>query len=113
MSVPAGDRPPARAPAAALSPSQASPSASASAAAPPPAVARPQSAVPAALRRYLSLADFETVARRKLPKMLYGFVSGGVETDAALRDNRRAFDEYAFVPRVLNDGVGRDLTTTA
>ena len=82
------------------------------AAAPPPTVARPQSAVPRALRRYLSLADFEVVARRRLPRMLYGFVSGGVETDAALRDNRRAFDEYAFVPRVLNDVSGRDQTTT-
>src|SRR6185312_7709160 len=79
---------------------------------PPPTVSRPQSAVPRALRRYLSLADFERAARRKLPRMLEGFVSGGVETDAALRDNRRAFDEYAFVPRVLNDVSGRDQTTT-
>ena len=85
--------------------------------APPPCAAadraaRPQSAVPRALQRYLSLDDFETVARRRLPRMLYGFVSGGVETDAALRDNRRAFDEYAFVPRVLNDVAGREQTTT-
>ena len=109
MSVAADDRSTAKAPAAAPSPASA---AAPTAAAPPPAVARPQSAVPPALRRYLSLADFEVVARRKLPKMLYGFVSGGVETDAALRDNRRAFDDYAFVPRVLNDVSGRDLTTT-
>src|SRR5262245_1733653 len=61
---------------------------------PPPTVARPQSAVPRAMRRYLSLADFERVARRRLPRTLEGFVSGGVETDAGLRDNRRAFDEY-------------------
>src|SRR5438132_8061456 len=79
---------------------------------PPPTVARPQSAVAPAMRRYLSLADFETTARRRLPKMLYGFVAGGVETDAALRDNRRAFDEYGFVPRVLNDVSGRQQTTT-
>jgi L-lactate dehydrogenase (cytochrome) len=79
---------------------------------PPPTVARPQSAVPHAMRRYLSLADFERVARRRLPRMLEGFVSGGVETDAGLRDNRRAFDEYGFVPRVLNDVSGRDQTTT-
>src|SRR6185312_9373242 len=79
---------------------------------PPPTVSRPQSAVPRALRRYLSLADFERAARRKLPRMLEGFVSGGAETDAALRDNRKAFDEYGFVPRVLNDVSGRDQTTT-
>ncbi len=29
-----------------------------------------------------------------------------------LRDNRRAFDEYGFVPRVLNDVSGREQTTT-
>jgi L-lactate dehydrogenase (cytochrome) len=44
--------------------------------------------------------------------MLYGFIAGGVETDAALRDNRRAFDEHGFVPRVLNDVSGRNQTTT-
>src|SRR5215813_13991462 len=31
---------------------------------------------------------------------------------AALRDNRRAFDEYGFVPRVLNDVSGREQTAT-
>ena len=51
-------------------------------------------------------------ARRRLPKFLYGYISGGTETDAALRDNRRAFEEYGFVPRVLNDVSGRDQTTT-
>jgi len=75
-------------------------------------VARPQTAVPRVMQRYLSLDDFETTARRRLPRMLYGFVSGGVETDAALRDNRRAFDEYGFVPRVLNDVSGREQTAT-
>jgi L-lactate dehydrogenase (cytochrome) len=79
---------------------------------PPPAtVERAQSAVPRALWRYLSLDDFEATARRRLPKMLYGYISGAVETDAALRDNRRAFEEYGFVPRVLNDVSSREQTT--
>jgi len=86
--------------------------ASTSAGVPVPTVARPQTAVPRVMQRYLALDDFETTARRRLPRMLYGFVSGGVETDAALRDNRRAFDEYGFVPRVLNDVSGREQTTT-
>src|SRR6202166_5446641 len=80
---------------------------------PPPAtVQRAESAVPRSLRRYLSLDDFEATARRRLPKFLYGYISGAAETDAALRDNRRAFDDYGFVPRVLNDVSGRDQTTT-
>jgi L-lactate dehydrogenase (cytochrome) len=85
---------------------------SASAGRPLPTAQRTQSAAPRRMRRYLSLADFEPVARRRLPRMIYGFIAGAVETDAALRDNRRAFDEYGFVPRVLNDVSGRDQTTT-
>jgi L-lactate dehydrogenase (cytochrome) len=58
--------------------------------APPTVVKRAASVVPGALRRYLSLDDFETTARRLLPKFLYGYIAGGAETDAALADNRRA-----------------------
>jgi len=81
--------------------------------APPPAtVTRAQSAVPRALKRYLALDDFEPAARRRIPKFLYGYISGGAETDASVRDNRKSFDEYGFVPRVLNDVSGRNQTTT-
>src|SRR5258708_444887 len=78
---------------------------------PPTVVKRATSAVPPALRRYLSLDDFEATARRRLPKFLYGYIAGGAETDAAVRDNRRAFDEYGFVPRVLTDVSGREQPT--
>src|SRR6202051_3145607 len=79
---------------------------------PPPAtVQRAESGVPRALGRYLSLDDFEATARRRLPKFLYGYISGGSETDAAVADNRRAFAEYGFVPRVLNDVSGREQST--
>ena len=81
-------------------------------AAPPATVTRAESAVPRALQKYLTLDDFEATARRRIPKFLYGYISGGAETDAAVRDNRKAFDEYGFVPRVLNDVSGRDQTTT-
>jgi L-lactate dehydrogenase (cytochrome) len=80
--------------------------------APSPTMTRPQSVVPRKLRRYLCLDDFEATARRILPKFLYGYISGGAETDAAVRDNRRAFEEYGFVPRVLNDVSLRNQTTT-
>src|SRR5215813_3199613 len=73
---------------------------------------RPVSAVPRHLRRYLCLDDFEPTARRIMPKFLYGYVSGGAENDAGLRDNRKALEEYGFVPRVLNDVSSRNQTTT-
>jgi hypothetical protein len=44
---------------------------------PPPTVKRSAKPVPRALRRYLSLDDFEATARRRLPKLLYGYISGG------------------------------------
>ncbi len=34
------------------------------------------------LRDFLSLDDFEPVARGFLPRPLFGYISGGVETDA-------------------------------
>jgi L-lactate dehydrogenase (cytochrome) len=80
--------------------------------APSPTMTRPQSAVPRGLRRYLCLYDFEATAQKRLPKFLYGYVSGGAENDAAVRDNRRALEEYGFVPRVLNDVSSRNQTTT-
>ena len=79
---------------------------------PSPTMTRPVSTVPPALRRYLCLDDFEPTARRRLPKFLYGYVSGGAESDAAVRDNRNALDEYGFVPRVLNDVSSRNQATT-
>ena len=57
------------------------------------------------LRRILKLDDFELAARRHLPRPLYSYVSGGVEDFVTLRENRAAFAEWGFVPRVLV-GVG-------
>lgn len=62
--------------------------------------------------RFLSLEDFESVARRRLPGMLYGFIAGGVETDASVRANAQSFQTYAFVPRVLTDVSTRSHRTT-
>lgn len=80
---------------------------------PPPAIVeRPQNEVPRKLRHYLSLEDFEPAAKRLLPRMLYGYISGGAETDASVRDNKQAYQDYGLVPRVLMDVSGRDTSTT-
>lgn len=57
--------------------------------------------MPNRLKRYFSLDDFEATARRRLPRLIHGFIAGGAETEAGVRDNRAAFQDYAFVPRVL------------
>ncbi len=68
--------------------------------------------VPQALRRILALDDFETAARRHLPRPIFGYVAGAAETNASLRDNREAFSEFGFVTRVLRD-VSRRSTTAS
>lgn len=64
------------------------------------------------LDRFLALQDFETAGRRHLPRMLHGFVAGAAETDQSLHDNRAAFREWAFVPRVLQDTSARTQAAT-
>ena len=68
--------------------------------------------MPRQLSSILSLEDFEHAARRHLPRPVFAYVSGAVEDNASLRDNRRAFDELGFVPRVLVDASKRSTSTT-
>jgi L-lactate dehydrogenase (cytochrome) len=60
----------------------------------------------------LALDDFEGAARRVIPRPIFGYVSGGVETNASLRANRAVWDEIAFVPKTLVDSSGRTQQTT-
>ncbi len=59
------------------------------------------------LRRILSLEDLEPAARRHLPRPIFAYVSGGAERDWSRRDNRAAFEEWGFRPRVLVDVSAR------
>ena len=72
----------------------------------------PDTALPRALARVLALDDFEKPARRYLQRPMFGYVSGGAETNASLRANRAAFYELEFLPRVLVDVSGRSAKTT-
>ncbi len=67
---------------------------------------------PHRLRHMLCLDDFEAPARRFLPRPVFGYISGGVETDASLTGNRTAFNEYEFLPRVLVNTKARHQKTT-
>ena len=67
---------------------------------------------PRVLRRILSLEDLEAEARKVLPRPIFGYVSGGSEGNQSLRGNRAAFDDLAFVPRVLMDVRARSQKKT-
>jgi L-lactate dehydrogenase (cytochrome) len=74
--------------------------------------AMPAQKTPRVLRKILALEDFEGVARKRIPRPIFGYVSGGVETNASLRGNRAAFDDLAFVPKTLVDTTSRTQQTT-
>ena len=67
---------------------------------------------PRRLRDILCLDDFEEPARRFLPRPIFGYISGGVETDSSRDANRSAFGEYEFLPRVLVNTKARHQKTT-
>lgn len=68
---------------------------------------RPRGEQPRALRRILALDDFEGAARPLIPRPIFGYVTGGAETNASWRANRAVWDEIAFVPKSLVDTSGR------
>lgn len=78
----------------------------------PVGVGRATPTAPARFRNYLSLADFERAARKRLPWMLYSFIAGGSEDEVSLAGNTAAFRDYAFVPRTLVDVSARSQRTT-
>ena len=73
---------------------------------------RPAAAIPGRLKGLLCLDDFEEPARRFLPRPIFGYISGGVESNASREANRSAFSEYEFLPRVLVSTRARHQKTT-
>ncbi|MBK5910584.1 hypothetical protein CCR85_03640 [Rhodothalassium salexigens] len=63
-------------------------------------------AMPRRLSRCLNLDDLRRLARRRMPRALFDYIDGGAEDLVTLSDNRRAFDGYRLVPKMLRD-VGR------
>ncbi|WP_280190459.1 alpha-hydroxy acid oxidase [Delftia sp. PS-11] len=64
--------------------------------------------LPSRLRQVLSLDDFERLAKRHLPRPIHAYISGAVEDNASLAENRSAFADLAFVPRTLVGVAQRD-----
>nr|WP_245214972.1 alpha-hydroxy acid oxidase [Pararoseomonas indoligenes] len=75
-------------------------------------VQRGADATPRRFRDLLALDDFERHARRRLPPMIFQYVSGAVETGSALRGNLAAYREYALVPQLMRDTAARSQAVT-
>jgi isopentenyl diphosphate isomerase/L-lactate dehydrogenase-like FMN-dependent dehydrogenase len=59
----------------------------------------------------ISVADFRTLARRRLPSRIFDYVDGGSESELGLRRNRSAFERIVFLPQRLVDVSVRDMST--
>ena len=64
------------------------------------------------LRHVLNLDGFEAAVRRRLPRAVYGYVSGGAESGIAYRNNREAFLAWHLVTRILRDVSRRSQAVT-
>ncbi len=59
----------------------------------------------------LSTPSLEDLARRRLPRPIYDFISGGAGEEFALRANAQAFASLRWVPRSFQDCVRRSPRT--
>jgi isopentenyl diphosphate isomerase/L-lactate dehydrogenase-like FMN-dependent dehydrogenase len=65
-----------------------------------------------AMEEFLTLPEIRRAAERAVPRHVWDYVSGGAESEATLRRNRRALAHYVFRPRLLRDVSQIDLSTT-
>lgn len=62
---------------------------------------------PRVLKNIHALDDFQAHARKKLPRQLYSYIANGADDETSMRANRRAFDDFVFVPRMLEGVAAR------
>ena len=60
----------------------------------------------------VNLFEFEAIAKERLPKSEYDYIAGGATDEISVQRNRRAYESWAFRPRVLRDVSALDLSTT-
>ncbi|OIT32860.1 PREDICTED: peroxisomal (S)-2-hydroxy-acid oxidase-like isoform X1 [Nicotiana attenuata] len=59
-----------------------------------------------------NVMEYETIAKEKLPKMIYDYYASGAEDQWTLQENRNAFSRILFRPRILVDVSNIDTTTS-
>jgi L-lactate dehydrogenase (cytochrome)/(S)-mandelate dehydrogenase len=62
--------------------------------------------------RAVNLEDVRRLAKRRLPRIAYDFIEGGVDGEECLERNRAAFGRHALLPRYLVDVSRRDQSVT-
>ena len=62
--------------------------------------------------RVINIEDLRTLARRRLPRVVFSYIDGGAEAEVTLRENSRAFDDITLRPRQCIPVPGASLATT-
>src|SRR5229473_4543833 len=60
----------------------------------------------------VNIEDLHQMAKRKLPKVMFDYIEGGVEDERGLARNAAAFQKHNLLPRYLVDVSKRDQTQT-
>ncbi|KAJ7515315.1 hypothetical protein O6H91_22G010400 [Diphasiastrum complanatum] len=60
----------------------------------------------------VNVCEYEALAKEKLPKMAFDYYSSGAEDQWTLQQNRNAFQNIRFRPRILVDVSNVDISTT-
>jgi (S)-mandelate dehydrogenase len=61
----------------------------------------------------VNIEDLHRIARRKLPRIIFDYIEGGVEDERGLARNEAAFKKHRLLPRYLVDVSKRDQTRGA
>jgi (S)-mandelate dehydrogenase len=59
------------------------------------------------MKQAINFDDIRVLARKRLPRIAFDFIDGGVDGEAGLERNRVAFDRYKLLPRYLIDVANR------
>ena len=60
----------------------------------------------------INIEDLHRIAKRKLPKIIFDYIEGGVEDERGLARNEAAFHKHRLLPRYLVDASKRDQSAT-
>src|SRR6266699_6004255 len=60
----------------------------------------------------VNIEDLHRMAKRRLPKIAFDFIEGGLEDERGLERNTSAFHKHQLLPRYLVDVSTRDQSAT-
>ncbi|MFT6583408.1 MAG: L-lactate dehydrogenase (cytochrome)/(S)-mandelate dehydrogenase [Alphaproteobacteria bacterium] len=60
----------------------------------------------------VNIDDLRKMAKRRLPKIAFDFIEGGVEDESGLQRNESAYSQHRIVPKYMVDNMNPDQKTT-